>query len=348
MDRYTVNQSSTEQKPYHPYRSVKDAPTFKSTHLGQRKLLAMEIMFLTMHGFSPNRRTVVIYAGAAPADHTAFLSTLFPSVFFVLVDPEKWNADFATAHPSLGHSTSSTTPLPIFAISPQIQVHHGYFTDDLAHSLGTLYKDDNVLFISDIRPTNIEEVASSIQERNDIVDENMSMQKRWYTILNSKRTNNVWAMFKFKADFERSVTTYLDGALFVQPWAPLRSPELRLITNVEGSKVYDNKWLEQYCIWFNEVKRNDVSGSRDPRLNNLVDTLFEHDICHMYLSNLVLPGVAQTPFELMGMISQELGNKDVSDGLRCFEAGYVPNAARQTKLIQSIVVKDKKYAGQAI
>ena len=343
MDRYKVNQSSKElqQKPYHPYRSVKDAPNFKSSHLGQRKLLAMEIMFLTLHG---TPRTIVIYAGAAPADHTAFLSSLFPSVFFVLVDPEKWNADFVAAHPPLGHSVGNNAPLPVYFISPQIQVHHGYFTDELAHNLGALYKDDNVLFISDIRPTNIEEVARSIQERNDIVDDNMGMQKRWYNILNSYRTKNVWAMFKFKADFERSVTTYLDGALFVQPWAPLRSPELRLITNVEDSKEYNNKWLEQYCIWFNEVKRNEVSGSRDPRLNKLVDTLFEHDICYAYLTSLTSPGVAQTPFELMGLISQELGNKDESDGLQCFEAGYVPNAARQTKLIQGIVAKDKKYA----
>ena len=60
----------------------------KSTvHWGQRKLLLSEIEFLTR--YSQDGMTVV-YAGAAPGTHISYLSELFPSLRFVLVDP----ADF--------------------------------------------------------------------------------------------------------------------------------------------------------------------------------------------------------------------------------------------------------------
>ncbi len=58
-------------------------------HWGQRKLLMSEIEFLTLHA-TPG--CVVVYAGAAPGLHCAFLSDMFPEVRqFILVDPSPFS-----------------------------------------------------------------------------------------------------------------------------------------------------------------------------------------------------------------------------------------------------------------
>lgn len=55
-----------------------------STHNGQLKLFLSEVQFLTIaHG----KAKYVVYAGAAPSNHTYSLLRYFPDVIFVLVDP---------------------------------------------------------------------------------------------------------------------------------------------------------------------------------------------------------------------------------------------------------------------
>ena len=67
-------------------RRVDDIKTI--VHWGQRKLLLSEIEFLTMVGPDESiEGATVVYAGAAPGTHVEYLSSLFPSVRFVLVDP---------------------------------------------------------------------------------------------------------------------------------------------------------------------------------------------------------------------------------------------------------------------
>src|SRR5262245_53966686 len=57
-------------------------------HWGQRKLLLSEIMFLTQWGHLAN---IVVYAGAAPSDHTPYLQSLFPNHTFILIDPRPFS-----------------------------------------------------------------------------------------------------------------------------------------------------------------------------------------------------------------------------------------------------------------
>jgi Poly A polymerase regulatory subunit len=336
MDNYILplEWDETKQRSYRPYKTLKDAPNFKSMHFGQRKLLLSEIMFLTLHGVEND---VVIYAGAAPSDHLIFLSSLFPSFTFILVDPEKWNSKFISLHPDLGQ-TNFSEEVKHYKITDKIQVVHGFFSNSLAHSLGQKYNDRSVLFISDIRPTNIDESSKDIEARNAIVNENMRMQRAWFGILNLSREakKKVWAMFKFKADFEHPTTEYLSGDLYYQPWAPLRSPELRLITNQDSTCVYDNKWLEQHMIWYNEVKRNTKEGEV------YSDAKFEHTICSLYLSK--FPSSHKGKHSLMVAISLALNQKDFNNNLYCFQPGYVPNKHSQQRLINSIIAKDTKYS----
>ena len=72
-------------KPYQP-RTKNDLKT--TMHWGQRKLLMTEIEFLTQYS---KKNDMVLYVGAAPAIHTSFLSKLFPTLKFILVDPMKFN-----------------------------------------------------------------------------------------------------------------------------------------------------------------------------------------------------------------------------------------------------------------
>jgi hypothetical protein len=390
--------------PFHPYLKKEDIPDFKSGHWGQRKLLLTEILFFTLHG-KPN--TTVIYAGAAPSDHMLFLSKMFKSYHFVLVDPERWNKDFGKVHAQLNYSnfpeyqdgnlvmikrspedninyigpykiigkerngsfnlelvSNKSVKRGIFVtdmkpygdfkfveplyykINDNIDVYHGYFTDNLAVKLGKQYANTNVLFVSDIRPTNIEGVSSTLEERDNIVIQNMEMQKRWYNLINSERRKvrmgGVWAMFKFKATFGIPTSKYLKGDLYYQPWAPLKSPELRLITNSEETREYSNDWLEQHLTWFNEVRRNTLKEPRDERLNGVFDTQFEYDIMKMYVDKFKPKDT--DIYNWMGEISAELGDRDRNkDGLFQFEADYETDEWRKKKWIDSLLTKMQKY-----
>jgi SAM-dependent methyltransferase len=57
-----------------------------SVHIGQRKLFLSEMQFLTKHN-----KGICIYAGSSPSNKTHYLSTLFPDIKFVLIDPNKFD-----------------------------------------------------------------------------------------------------------------------------------------------------------------------------------------------------------------------------------------------------------------
>ena len=381
-------------KPFKPYLKKEDIPDFKSGHWGQRKLLLTEILFFTLHG-KPN--TTVIYAGAAPSDHMLFLSKMFPTYHFVLVDPERWNRDFGSIHKKLSYNNFPEYPEggkvsikkngkyvgpytirnknfdgsfivdgtekvfvtdmkpygdvnfvepTYYKVNDKIDVYHGYFTDNLAVKLGKEFANTNVLFVSDIRPTNIEGVSSTLEERDAIVIQNMEMQKNWYLLINKERRklgkDNVWAMFKFKATFGIPKTTYLKGDLYYQPWAPLKSPELRLITNSEEVRDYSNDWMEQHLTWFNEVRRNTLKEPRDKRINGVFDTQFEYDIMKMYVEK--FNPKDKDIYNWMKSISAELGDRDKNkQGLLQFQANYETDEWRKKKWIESLLTKMQKY-----
>ena len=75
-----INMTSS---PHSSYQSrMKEAKT--TVHSGQRKLLNVEIEFITRY---VSQDCIVVYVGAAPGHHHRILEILFPFVFFVLYDP---------------------------------------------------------------------------------------------------------------------------------------------------------------------------------------------------------------------------------------------------------------------
>lgn len=208
----------------------------KPLHWGQRKLLMMEIEFLTMYG---DRSQTVVYIGAADGRHILYLSKLFPKHSFILYDPVKFD--------------------PFLYDVNQIEIRQQFFTDEDAE----YYKDKNVLMISDIRNMPEGYVArNDTDEINDDIEANvktdMEMQKKWFIMMKP-----VAALLKFRLSYLPGKTEYLSGELRFQPWAPATSTETRLIVLPEQvfreneiiTKTYDNEEYESIMHRFNLLTR---------------------------------------------------------------------------------------------
>jgi hypothetical protein len=202
-----------------PYRRRKGE--YKTVlHWGQRKLMMSEIEFLTRGYFSECK---VIYAGAAPALHIPFLSKLFPLVTFELYDPEKF----------------------LIEETEKIKLHNEFFTDDTAKQ----YAGQNVLFISDIRNSEMCEYFKDKNLVEDLVKKDMESQKRWTKIMKP-----ILAMLKFRLPWEDGTTRYLKGKIYLPIWGPQTTTETRLICeggDYEDEIEYDNRLYESQMFYYN-------------------------------------------------------------------------------------------------
>ena len=120
---------------------------------GQRKLLIMEIEFLTRFAAPGD---TVLYVGASPGSHIPFLaSTLFPELKFVLYDPAEFGFDV--------NDDSNVTLV------------NDFFRDEDMQSFFPLRS--SLLFISDVR---------RIQHNELLVAEDMLRQQRWHLSMRPK------------------------------------------------------------------------------------------------------------------------------------------------------------------
>lgn len=219
LDR--VLRSNAPRKPYHvvshDQRSV--------NHWGQRKLLLSEIEFLTLHGEEEN--SLVVYAGAAPGTHIAFLSELFPHLHFLCVDPGE------------------------FKVSPteRITIRQEFFTDEIVEEL--LREEQRpILFISDIRTGNYKAQSDAQVEKAIRFDQ--ELQKNWVLQLRPKAS-----MLKFRLPWESGTTEYLDGTIYLPVWGRETTTETRLVSVGPDYRLvrYDNKQYEEQLFYFNRVTR---------------------------------------------------------------------------------------------
>jgi hypothetical protein len=225
-----------EDAPREPYRRRKN--DFKTViHWGQRKLLMSEIEFLTIHAKPGD---TVVYAGAAPGNHTYFLSLLFPFIkLWVLVDP----SDFYCI---------STT---------RISVRQEFFTDEVAKEFTEIGKAGQLLFISDIR-TACWQVMNE-KEVEEAVESDMDAQQRWHLLMQARVS-----MLKFRLPWKQGLKEYLNGDVYLPVWGPSTTTETRLITtpackSKQIMKHWDNQKYEEQLFYFNTKTRT---------------TLFDHPI----------------------------------------------------------------------
>ena len=277
-------------------------------HWGQRKLLMVEIEFLT--NFSDEYDTV-LYAGAAPGNHIYTLAKMFPTLKFILFDVNEF-------------SVKQTN---------NIKIYKQYFTDETAK----LFENrDDILFISDIRTA--QPLKMGPEEIELRVEKDNNSQKDWYKILNCKKTmlkcRLPWSVSPYnkfaKKDTKKTWVTeggekfcYLKGDIYIQPWAPQSSTEFRLVLGPYDKNkgpemtVYNNTEYEEKMFYFNNCIRPSIfeHNVKLTGLDKCYDCTSEVYILTRYLERYSEPEVLTSNrinkevAELSKSICKSLGNK---------------------------------------
>lgn len=224
---------------------------------GQRKLLAMEIKFLTKYGHLSD---TVLYVGSAPGHHLLDLIGCFPSI-------KKW-IFYDPSYTNIGKKNNI-----------DIEIHKTMFTTE--HS--KKYKDKKILFISDIRSYESQDMGGKIpvEKANATIERDMKVQKEWV-----EAGNFIMSSLKFRLSWDNDENTnYFDGELYTQPWTGEYSPELRLFTDGKKYKIYNNKKIDNQMYWYNRVKRLEESSLLKSRRYTQCDydQLLEYEIVKDYL-----------------------------------------------------------------
>lgn len=326
-----------------------------NVHIGQRKLLLNMVIFLTKYGLLSRD---VLYIGAARGQNIAILSQLFPYHVFHLWDPN----DFAIKESQTKQGGS-------------IKIRRSLFTDESVRE----YAGRNVLFVSDIR-SGVASAGGEIQgkeeqeeeqQANDIqqanipewkrkrgkltsdqmiefekgVDDNNKMQARWLLDVNP-----VASMLKFRLPFTvQGDYPYLHGTVDLQPWAPAKSAETRLIVTRDDAersraelKMYNSIMYENRMYYYNNFIRAVVAyvlpfdniiptGRPGPLLEKVkglkgkYDCMYEIDIWIQYImsrpnSQMFTPDfVTNAVVLIMNLVSNNLGydlnGQDISKGV---------------------------------
>lgn len=234
-----------------PYRRRTNEPKL-TLHWGQRKLFLSEIEAIIecadiLFGKAETNLTadgtfdaVLLYAGSAPGTHIPYLAKLFPRLKFILYDPRE------------------------FAIkeTPQIEIHVGFFTDEIAKKYSRADKKKNplpILFVSDIRTGSSESSSEKAnKEFEEAVARDMQMQWDWQKIGEFDA-----AFYKFRLPYcseesPKFLSEYLDGALYYGIFMPRTSTEARLLVRAsDGGKtrMYDPLVYEQEHFYHNTIRR---------------------------------------------------------------------------------------------
>jgi len=226
-----------------------------SIHLGQRKLLLIEVYYLINNSHLSKN---IIYIGAAPGDHISYLSELFPQNAFYLFDPRPF-------------SIKQTNKIII--------------KQELFSTKSIKYLNNDYLIISDIR-SNINNKMTQ-HEIDLIITNDMRLQESWIKELNPK---SALLKFSLPKDSQSMPTfTYLGGQLLNQPWAPLNTFESRLIWNHQEDYQYNifdyknfmdkNKFLRSSLI-----TKHNISLKRTHGLDYCYDCNEEINIWKKYLN----------------------------------------------------------------
>lgn len=251
----------------------------RALHWGQLKLMLTEIEFLTLvmleYNESKDDRPIsFVYAGAAPGNHTQYLSILFPEIHFELYDPNK------------------------FAIkeSKMIKIHTGEINGMFTPAVAKYWKDQvdkYVVFCSDIR-------TEPVTDENVIA--NMNMQLEWWTIMQP-----MLSMFKFRLPWYAGITKYPAGDIYIQPFPGPTSTESRLIVKANAKLIdYDNIAYEEQLFYHNTVNRyksykcilGDLDLERD-HLDNCYDCVSFINIVTKYLQLMKKPVNKDTIYKLV-------------------------------------------------
>lgn len=206
-------------------------------HHGQRKLLMSEIEFLTRamsEKSNHKHRTTVLYVGAAPGTHIIYLTVLFPDIHFILFDANPF--------------------FPKLYQVPNICIKSMFFDTHIAEEYALIYRNNDLLFISDIRSTTNENPQCEY-----LVQQDMKAQMQWHLIMQPRLS-----MLKFRLPYiplgsvyhDQDYTEYLEGDMKLPVWGSLSTTECRLIVPCLANITrYNHKVHESKMYYFNTQVR---------------------------------------------------------------------------------------------
>lgn len=198
-------------------------------HYGQLKLFLTTLIFFKK--FLPSENLVLIYLGSAHGTNLLLLFKLFPQYLasfkkIVLIDPAKFD-------------------LGLYELE-KVEIRKQFFDDKKARNLKREFKDDKLVFMSDIR----------VDKKEEFVNKDMIDQRRWVEILQP-----VWSCLKTRFPWVGDDETrdksgeYFSGEIIIQPYAPQSSTESRLIFSKIEYTTYDYKDYEDRFFTFNRYLR---------------------------------------------------------------------------------------------
>lgn len=259
-------------------------------HNGQRKLFNTELQFFTEY-IHEHQNVYCIYAGAAPSNHTGFLSKLFPNITLILVDPNPFDihgADPITLHTGKSGDMSVDYCRGLIRScmaggDNRIYIINDLFTENMATAIKELIPREAMYFVSDIR-TNVSDGATE-PDATDILW-NLSQQFNWMSIMMPAQSMLKFrhpfysenpAIFEskrevepYKSDFDKALANGIDfaeirrthrlrypaGTVYLQTYPGQSSTETRLVTDM--AKVVD--WgspddYENKLFYYNSIER---------------------------------------------------------------------------------------------
>ncbi|CAF0976606.1 unnamed protein product [Rotaria sp. Silwood1] len=186
---------------------------------GQRKLLLSEIEFLTSYATDDN--CLVVYVGAAPGAHLDYLSSLFPTLEFVLIDIQ---------------------PFVTFK-SDKIKIQSECFTEDLAKTFSK--ENKSILFICDIH------TFSNHDNLKEDIHIDISNQIIWCSTIDPHAS-----LLTFRLPNAPGTILFFEGHLLLDTWTSRKSMECRLIVEKNAQmKTYDHGDFERAMNNFQNITR---------------------------------------------------------------------------------------------
>lgn len=222
-DSYQLDFEGTRM-PYFG-RTLEDRST---AHWGQLKIFEYEMRVLTKEvpqmALDPQNQTHVLYIGAGPGNHIHFLIQFFPYAFYDLYDPNGF----------------CPTLKELAKTNPRVRLFDTAFDEDTLATFERLAP--YLVFISDIR--------TGLQDT--FVEDDMILQKQLVDALQPQLS-----LLKFRLPWNEKPSTYFDGDLYIQAFAPVTSTETRLIVKDPLKlRTYDNKAYEELLMFHNTISRS--------------------------------------------------------------------------------------------
>jgi cap2 methyltransferase/cap3/cap4 methyltransferase len=215
---------------------------------GQRKLLIMEIYFMMKYSHLSD---TVVYIGASPGTHLKYIAKCWKNHKFYLYDPTPFNKSLSNF--------------------PNLFMHQKLFTIEDAN----YWKDKNVLFISDIRSSDI--LSEKDLNMDNFVYDDMMLQKQFADIIKP-----VMASFKFRLPYKDGEMDYYDGDIYLQPWSTTTGTETRLYTTCSNIKKYNFKEYESKMFYHNKINRIKLYKIDNGEFLNLKKIGYDHCFdCHL-------------------------------------------------------------------